>query len=139
MRLAYREPPAAGMGRAPTGRTGRQVAIVLRPRYRHCVQVDRATTTLALSVLLALIGCNRTEASQVRLVKVQHSPGGCHLTLNGVRIPDDVLVAKGKKERGKRAVASDGENEPDSCVSAAIMLRQAGMNIHEMPSIDLRS
>jgi hypothetical protein len=101
--------------------------------------MDRPTITLALSVFLALVGCDRPQASQVRLVKVQRAPNGCHLTLNGVRIPDDVLVDKGKKQRGKQAVASGGKDEPDSCVGAAIMLQQAGMNIHELPSIDLRS
>ena len=101
--------------------------------------MDRATITLALSVFLALMGCDRPEASQVRLVKVQHAPSGCHLTLNGVRIPDDVLVAKGNKQRGKRAVASVGKDEPDSCVGATIILQQAGMKIHELPSLDLRS
>ena len=101
--------------------------------------MDRATITLALSVFLALMGCNRPQASQVRLVKVQHAPSGCHLTLNGVRIPDDVLAEEGKKQKGKRAVASGGKDEPDSCVGAAVILQQAGMNIHELPSIELRS
>jgi hypothetical protein len=101
--------------------------------------MDRATINLALSVFLALMGCDRPEASQVRLVKVQHAPGGCHLTLNGIRIPDNVLVAKGKMQQGKQAVASGGKGEPDSCLGAAIMLQQAGMNIRELPSIDLRS
>ena len=101
--------------------------------------MDRATITLAVGVILALMGCDRPKASQVRLVKVEHSSGGCQLTLNGARIPDDVLVAKGKKERAKRAVASGGKDEPDSCVGATIMLQQSGMNIHELPSIDLRS
>lgn len=100
--------------------------------------MDRATITLALCVFPALIGCDKPEASRVRLVKT-HLPSECHLTLNGVRIPDDVLVAKGKKQRGKRAVASVGNDEPDSCVGAAIILQQAGMNIHELPSLDLRS
>lgn len=75
----------------------------------------------------------------MRLVKVQHGPSGCHLTLNGVRIPDNVLVAKGNKQRGKQTVAPDWKSEPDSCVGAAFMLQQAGMNIHELPSLDLRS
>jgi hypothetical protein len=101
--------------------------------------MDRATITLALSVFVALVGCDRPQASQVRLVKVQRAPAGCHLTLNGVRIPDGALVEKGKKQRAKQAVASGGKDEPDSCVGAAIMLQQAGMNIHELPSIDLRS
>lgn len=65
-----------------------------------------------------------------------HGPSDCHLTLNGVRISDDVLVAEGKKHRGKRAVAND---ESDRCEGAVIMLQQAGMNTEKMPSIDLRS
>jgi hypothetical protein len=59
--------------------------------------------------------------------------------LNGVHIADEVLVAKGKKERGKRGVASFGNDEPDSCVGATVMLQQAGMNVHELPTLDLRS
>ena len=101
--------------------------------------MDRATIILALSVFVALTGCGRPQASQVRLVKPEHVPGGCHLTLNGLRIPDDVLAAKGKMQRGKRAVASVGKDEPDSCVGAAFVLQQAGMNIDELPRLDLRS
>jgi len=100
--------------------------------------MDRATIPLALSVFLAPMGCDRPQASQVRLVKA-HLPRECHLTLNGVHIPDNVLVAKGKEQRGKRAVASAGNDEPDSCVGAAWMLQQAGMNLREFPSLDLRS
>jgi hypothetical protein len=55
--------------------------------------------------------------------------------LNGVRIPDDVLIAEGKKYRGNRAVAND---ESDRCEGAVSRLKQAGMNTDEMPSIDLR-
>jgi hypothetical protein len=56
--------------------------------------------------------------------------------LNGVRIPDDVLIAEGKKYRGNRAVAND---ESDRCEGAVSRLKQAGMNTDEMLSIDLRS
>jgi hypothetical protein len=119
-------------------RFGWKAAIALSGGYPHCAWVDRAAITLALSVFLALMGCDRPQASQVRLVKA-HLPRECHLTLNGVRIPDNVLVAKGKEQRGKRAVASVGNDEPDSCVGATFMLQQAGMNIHELPSLDLRS
>jgi hypothetical protein len=97
--------------------------------------MGRVTITLALCVFPALIGCGKPEQSGVRLVKA-HGPSDCHLTLNGVRIPDDVLVAEGKKHRGKRAAAND---ESDRCEGAAIMLRRAGMNTDELPSIDLRS
>jgi hypothetical protein len=74
----------------------------------------------------------------VRLTEVQQAPSGCHLTLNGVRIPDDVLAARGKMQRSKGAAAA-GKDEPDSCVGATFMLQQAGMNTRELPSIDLRS
>lgn len=104
----------------------------------HCALVGRATITLALCAFPALIGCDRSEASRVRVMKA-HASSGCHLTLNGVRIPDQVLAAKGKKQRGKQAVNSVVNDEPDSCVGATIALQQAGMNIHEMPSVDLRS
>ena len=100
--------------------------------------MNRATITLALCVFLALIGCGKPDASRVRLVKA-HGSGDCHLTLNGVRIPDDVLVAKGKEHRGKQAVASVANDVSDRCEGALIMLQQAGMNTHQMPSIDLRS
>ena len=120
-------------------RNGWIAVIALGRGYPHCVQMDRATITLAVSVLLVLIGCDRPQALQVRLVNLERAPSGCHLTLNGVRIPDDVLVEKGRKQRGKQAVASRGEDAHDRCVGAAIMLRQTGVNIHELPSIDLRS
>ena len=101
--------------------------------------MGRLTTTLALSVLLALAACDRPQPNRVRLVKNEHAQRGCHLTLNGVRIPDDVLVAKGKMQRSKRAVASVGNDEPDRCVGATFMLQQAGINLDEMPTVDLRS
>ena len=122
-----------------SGSNGWKAAIALSRGYPHCVSMDRATINLAVSVLLALTGCDRPEASQVRLVKAQNAPSGCHLTLNGVRIPDNVLVAKGRMRRGKQAVASGGKDEPDSCVGATFMLQQAGMNVDEMPSINLTS
>ena len=96
--------------------------------------MSRATITLALCVFPALIGCGKAEESGVRLAKA-HGPGDCHFTLNGVRIPDDVLVAEGKKHRGNRAVAND---ESDRCEGAVSRLKQAGMNTDEMPSLDLR-
>src|SRR3954470_1775506 len=96
----------------PSGGNGWKAAIALSRGYSHCVQMDRATITLALSVFLALVGCDRPQASQVRLVKVQRAPNGCHLTLNGVHIPDNVLVEKGRKQRGKQAVAAGGKDEP---------------------------
>lgn len=101
--------------------------------------MKRATITLGLGVVLALMGCDRNKIPQVRLVKVQHSPRGCHLTLNGTRVPDDVLAAEGKLERGKQAVRSIREGEPDSCVGAIMRLQRAGVNVREFPSIDLRS
>ena len=52
-----------------------------------------------------------------------------------VRIPDDVLEAKGRAHRGKNAAAND---ESDRCEGATIVVRQTGMNTDEMPSIDLR-
>ena len=97
--------------------------------------MGRRTIILALCVFPALVGCDKPEASGVRLVQ-GHGPSDCHLTLNGVHIPDDVLVAEGKKHRGKRAVANDNS---DRCEGAAIMLQQAGMHTDELPSIDLRS
>jgi hypothetical protein len=100
--------------------------------------MDRATITLALCVFPALVGCDKPDASRVRLVKT-HLPNECHLTLNGVHIADEVLVAKGRKERGKRGAASVENDEPDSCVGATIMLQQAGMYVDELPSLDLRS
>jgi hypothetical protein len=95
--------------------------------------MNHATITLALCVFPALVGCGKPEPSGVRLVKAR-GPSDCHLTLNGVRIPDDVLEAKGKAHRGKTAAAN---NESDRCEGATIMLRQAGMNTDEMPSINL--
>ena len=97
--------------------------------------MGRVTITLALCIFTALIGCDKPEASRVRLVKA-HGPSDCHLTLNGVHIPDDVLVAEGKKHRGKRPAAND---QSDRCEGAAILLQQAGMHTDELPSIDLRS
>lgn len=99
----------------------------------HCTLMHRAMITLALCVSPALVGCGKPEPSGVRLVKA-HGQSDCHLTLNGVRIPDDVLAAKGKADRGKKAGAND---ESDRCEGATIMLRQAGMNTDEMPSMNL--
>jgi hypothetical protein len=95
--------------------------------------MNRAIITLALCAFPALVACDKPEPSGVRLVKA-HGPSDCHLTLNGVRIPDDVLVAKGKAHRGKKADAND---KSDRCEGATIMLRQAGMNTDEMPSMNL--
>jgi hypothetical protein len=99
----------------------------------QCALMNRAMITLALCVFPALVGCGKPQPSGVRLVKA-HGPSDCHLTLNGVRIPDDVLEAKGKAHRGKKEAAND---ESDRCEGATIMLRQAGMNTDEMPSINL--
>ena len=98
--------------------------------------MDRATIILALCVFPALVGCDKPDASRVRLVKAHNND--CHLTLNGVRIPDDVLVATGKKQRGNRAVPSVGNDEL-RCEGAVIMLQRAGIKTDEFPSIDLRS
>ena len=98
---------------------------------------DRATIILALCVFPALVGCGKPEASRVHLVKAQ-GPSDCHLTLNGVHIPDDVLVATGKEQRGNRAVPSVGNDEL-RCEGAVIMLQRAGIKTDEFPSIDLRS
>lgn len=98
--------------------------------------MDRVTITLVVCVFLALLGCGQPDASRVRLVKA-HS-NDCHLTLNGVRISDAVLVAKAKKQRGDRAAASVGNDEL-RCEGAIIMLRQAGIKTDEFPKIDLRS
>jgi hypothetical protein len=98
---------------------------------------DRATIILALCVFSALVGCGKPEVSRVRLVKA-HGPSDCRLTLNGVRIPDEVLLATGKKQRGNRAVASVG-NDKLRCEGAVIMLQRAGIKTDELPSIDLRS
>jgi hypothetical protein len=100
--------------------------------------MGRLPITLTLSVLLALAACDRPQPNQVRLVK-DEAHRGCHLTLNGVRIGDDVLVAKGKMQRSKRTAASVGNDEPDSCVGATFMLQQAGIKLDEMPTLDLRS
>jgi len=101
--------------------------------------MDRRTITLALSVVVALAACDRPQANAVRLVRDEHVPSGCHLDLNGTHIPDNVLVATGKMQRGKGAVASLGDDEPDSCVGAAFMLQRAGMKLHGFPTLDLRS
>jgi hypothetical protein len=98
---------------------------------------NRATLILVLCVFPALFGCGKPEAPRVRLVKA-HGPSDCHLTLNGVRIPDDVLVATGKKQRGNRSVASVGSDDL-RCEGAVIMLQRAGIKTDEFPSIDLRS
>jgi hypothetical protein len=98
--------------------------------------MHRATIILALCA--ALIGCDKPQASRVALVKA-HLPSECHLTLKGVRIPDSVLVAKGKEQRGKPGVPSAPGDEPDSCVGAKAFLQQAGMNTDDFPSLDLRS
>jgi hypothetical protein len=95
--------------------------------------MNRVIITLALCVFAALVGCGKPEPSGVRLVKA-YGPSDCHLTLNGVRIPDGVLEAKGKAHRGKKEAAND---ESDRCEGATIVLRQAGMNTDEMPSIKL--
>ena len=98
--------------------------------------MDRVPITFALGVFLALLGCGKPDASRVRLVKAHNND--CHLTLNGVRIPDAVLVAKAKKQRGDRAATSVGNDEL-RCEGAIIMLRQAGIKTDEFPRIDLRS
>jgi len=98
---------------------------------------DRASIILALCVFPALVGCGKPEDSRVRLVKA-HDPSDCHLTLNGVHIPDDVLVATAKKQRGDRGAPSLGNDEL-RCEGAVIMLRRAGIKTDEFPSIDLRS
>ncbi len=98
-----------------------------------CASMSRAMITLALCVFPPLVGCGKPEPSGVRLVKA-HGPSDCHLTLNGVRIPDYVLEAKGSARRGKKPAVND---ESDRCEGATIMLRQAGMNTDEMPSINL--
>lgn len=95
--------------------------------------MNRAMITLALSVFPALVACDKPEPSGVRLAKA-HGPDDCHLMLNGVRIPDDVLEAKGKAHRGNKAVSN---NESDRCEGATIMLRQAGIKTDQMPSINL--
>lgn len=99
--------------------------------------MDRATITLALCVVPAVFGCNKPEGSRVSLVNA-HVPSDCHLTLNAVRIPDDVLVAKAKKQRGNQATASVS-NDKLRCEGAIIVLRQAGIKTDEFPSINLRS
>ena len=101
-------------------------------RYPHCIYMDRVRTTFALCVFLVLLGCGNPDGSRVRLVKAHKDD--CHLTLNGVRIPDAVLVAK----RGDRAAASVGNDEL-RCEGAIVMMRQAGIKADEFPTIDLRS
>jgi hypothetical protein len=96
--------------------------------------MGRVTIILALWVFPALIGCSKPDESDVRLVKA-HASGDCHLALNGVRIPDNVLLAEGKKHRGDRAVASD---KFYTCQGALIRLQKAGVNIQELPRLDLR-
>ena len=96
--------------------------------------MGRVTITLALCVFTVLIGCDKPEPSGVRLVKA-HGPNDCHLTLNGVHIPDDVLAAEGKKHRGKRPATND---QSDRCEGAVIFLQQAGMRTDELPSINLK-
>jgi len=98
--------------------------------------MDRATISSALCLFLPLLGCGKPEASRIRLVKARDN--GCHLTLNGASIPDAVLVAKAKKQRGDRAVPSVGNDEL-RCDGAIIMLRQAAIKTDEFPTIDLRS
>ena len=89
--------------------------------------MNRTMITLALCVFPALVGCGKPEPSGVRLVKA--GPSDCHLTLNGIRIPDDVLEAKGRAHRGKNAAAND---ESDRCEGATIVVRQTGMKTDEM-------
>lgn len=98
--------------------------------------MDRVTTTFALCVFLALLGCGKPDASRVRLAKAHEDD--CHLTLNGVRIPDAALIAKAKKQRGDRAAASVGNDEL-RCEGAIIMMRQAGIKTDEFPTLDLKS
>lgn len=98
--------------------------------------MGRVTITFALCVFLALPGCDKPAASRVRLVKAHKND--CHLTLNGIRIPDAVLVAKAKKQRGERGAASVGDDEL-RCEGAIITLRQAGIKTDEFPKIDLGS
>jgi hypothetical protein len=98
--------------------------------------MHRVTITLALCVFLALLGCGKPDASRVRLVKAHKDD--CHLTLNGVHIPDADLIAKAKKQRGDRAAASVGNDEL-RCEGAIITLRQAGIKTDEFPKIDLGS
>ena len=98
--------------------------------------MGRVIITFALCVFLALPGCGKPDASRVHLVKAHKDE--CHLTLNGVRIPDADLVAKAKKQRGDRAAASVGNDEL-RCEGAIIMMRQAGIKTDEFPTIDLRS
>lgn len=98
--------------------------------------MDRVTITFALCVFPALFGCDKPDASPVHLVKAHKDQ--CHLALNGVRIPDAVLVAKAKKQRGDRGAASVGNDEL-RCEGAIITLRQAGIKTDEFPKIDLGS
>ena len=98
-----------------------------------CTQMGRASITLAMCLLPALFGCNKPDEPLVRLVKAD-DPHDCHLILNGVHIPDEVLVAEGMKHRGNRAVASDGS---DRCKGALMRLRRTGMNIDEMPRMHM--
>lgn len=98
--------------------------------------MDRLTTTFVLCVFPALLGCGKSDALRVRLVKAHKDD--CHLTLNGVRIPDAALIAKAKKQRGDRAAASVGNDEL-RCEGAVIMMRQAGIKTDEFPAIDLKS
>lgn len=98
----------------------------------------RATITLALCVLPALVGCGKPQVSRVRLAGRAHDSGDCHLTLNGVHISDDVLVAKGKERLGDQKAASVGNDEL-CCQGAIVMMQKAGVKTDELPSIDLRS
>ena len=98
--------------------------------------MTRAAITLALCVVAAATGCSKPATSSVRLVR-EDRPKGCHLTLNGVRIPDDVLAAKGQKQRGEQGVTPSGNDEPDSCLGAKIAMQQSGMKVDQMPVVDL--
>lgn len=98
----------------------------------------RPPITLALCVLPALLGCGKPEASRVRLAGKAHDAGDCHLTLNGVHIPDEVLVAKGKERLGDYKAASVGNDEL-RCQGAIVMMQKAGAKTDEFPSINLRS
>lgn len=99
--------------------------------------MTRPPITVVLCVLPALLGCGKPEVSRVRLAGKAHDAGDCHLTFNGLQIPDVVLIAKGKERLGGRKAASVGNDEL-RCQGAMVMMKQAGAKTDELPSIDLR-
>jgi hypothetical protein len=82
-------------------------------------------------------GTQHVGHPQVLLVKVQQVGEGCHITLNGVHVTDDVLLQTARRERVRPAIITYGKDAPYRCVGAVIIiLQEAGvMNIDTRPSV----